>query len=297
MTARASLATEAYIAATGRADSRIRILHSGAPLVLRPTRPDGNDPPLWPLDRLVRVHLAAAAAGPLGGDDFALDVHVGAGSALFLKEVSATLVLPGPRGGQSRLRIAIHVQNGGTLVWLAEPVIAAAGCDHRHDIDVTLGRTARLLMREELLLGRHHEPPGRISQRVRVRRDGRPLYQQELELGGDTDAWQGPSVIGNAKCVGTVLVVDPDRDNNPADARILGADSALLPLAGPGAVVTALAGDTVQLRRLLEAGIGRLGAPQGGRAETAAGLDGRQDLAVPSPSRWRAKDPATKERT
>ena len=46
-----------------------------------------------------------------------------------------------------------------------------------------LADDARLLIREEILLGRHGETSGRVRQRVSVRYAGRPLYRQDLEVG------------------------------------------------------------------------------------------------------------------
>ena len=65
--------------------------------------------------------------GPLGGDLLRLDVHVGAGSALALGEISPTLLLPGPRRERSRTEIDISVGAGATLAWFPELVIATPG--------------------------------------------------------------------------------------------------------------------------------------------------------------------------
>lgn len=277
MTARASLAIEqassADAAGSAGAASRVSVLRSQAPLVLRPTGPKGPEPLVRRDGSVARVSLAAGAAGPVGGDDLLLEVRVGAGSTLLLNEVSATLLLPGPQGGRSRMRIAITVDDGGTLVWIPEPVIAARECDHLHEIDISLGRHSRLLMRDELVLGRHGEQPGRLRQHLRVRRGGRPLFNQRLDLGTGARGWNSPAVLGTRKCVGTVLVVDPDWDSEKPEARVLGPDAALMPLAGPAVTVSALAPDAVNLRRALDTGIQGLPEPWP-PAKAVAGLAG-----------------------
>jgi urease accessory protein len=258
MRARATLGVQR--ADAGRSTvSRITSLRSHAPLVLRPTLPKGAEPLVRGAAGVARVSLAAGAAGPLGGDEYSLDVHVARGSTLVLNDVSATLVLPGARGGRSRMRITIRVDDDATLIWMPEPIIAARGCDHVHEVDVELATRARFLMREEVLLGRLREPPGRISQRTSVRRDGRPLYVQRLDLGGDPPAPQDAAVTGGRRCLGTVLAVDPDWSHDRPPDTLLGDEAAVSALSGPAMVITAVADDTRTVRRLLDSGLRSLG--------------------------------------
>lgn len=129
------------------------------------------------------------------------------------------------------------------------------------DVRVALEPTGRLLLREELVLGRHGEEPGALRQRFRVRLGGRPLYDQELSVGPAAEGWHGPAVTGGHRALGSVLVVDPASREAPEDmpaAGPLGGDAAVMPLAGPAVLLGALAPDTVELRHRLEAGAGLL---------------------------------------
>lgn len=259
MRARACVGTELHGAPDGRQRSCVSTLRSQAPLLLRLTMPKAREP--WVADAadVARVSLMAGAGGPVGGDQLMLHVEVGPGSCLVLSEVSPTLLLPGPHGEQSRTRVRIRVAAGATLIWLAEPVIAAAGCRHLNDVRVELGEGARFFMREELLLGRHGEQPGQVTQAVTVRLAGRPLYRQDLFVG--VAGADSPAVTGDHRAVGSALLVDPGWTGHPPAAQPLLGDSALLPLAGPAAVITALAKDNLELRAQLQAGLTALGPP------------------------------------
>lgn len=248
-------------AQTGDVDrTRITRLHSEPPLILRPTIPAGPAPlRRWRLGLVeaARVALSAGAAGPLGGDDLRLDVEVGPGAVLVLRSVAASLVLPGPHGAPSRSDVRVYVAAGGALVWLPGLVIAAHGCRHHAFAHVTLEAGARLLVREEFLLGRHAEAPGALRQRLRVCLGDRPLYDQELAVGPGADGWDGPAVTGGSRAVGAALVVDPAWGVGAASVLPPTAEAgmALLPLSGPAVVVSALADDAVALRGRLEAGL------------------------------------------
>ena len=268
MRACARLAVTGVAGASGTARTRISRLRSDPPLVLRPTSPVGPEPlRRWDLrgPGTARVSLVAGAAGPVGGDQLRLDIDVHSGAALILRAVAATVVLPGPHGQPSHQEVAVRVTAGATLVWLPGPVIAAHGCDHRAVTHIHLEPGARLLVREELLLGRHGERPGSVHQRLRVRLGDRPLHDQGLRVGPEASGWDGPAVLGGRKAVGSLLVVDPDWATEGAlrlPAAAAGADTARLPLDGPAMLVTALAPDALALRHRLDAGLARLEGSQ-----------------------------------
>jgi len=248
------------LAADGRT-SRVKTLRSDGPLVLRQCNPKGPEPLTHRRHDVARVALAAGTAGPLGGDDYALTVHVGAGSTLVLQEVSAMLVLPGPDGDQSRMTVTVTVEEDATFVWWAEPIIAAHRCNHCHDVRIALADDARMVLREEMLLGRHNEAPGAFASRLRVTRDGRALYDQQLGFGPSADGWDGAAVLGEARAVGSILAVDPGWSDAPPPALPYDRNAALTPLAGPGVAIGAVAPDSLALRRLLTGGLNTLGSP------------------------------------
>lgn len=243
--------------------TRITGLHSESPLLLRPTHPARVDEPLrrW-AERAgspLWVALVAGAAGPVGGDCLELTVDVGPGANLVLRAVAATLALPGAHGDPSRSNVYIRVAEGATLVWLPGPVIAAGGCRHHATTRIELEPGARLLAREELILGRHGEQPGTAHQRLRVSIADRPVHDQELSVGPDQPGSDGPAVTGGHRAVGSLLMVDPDhRPAAEADFDMGEGDVAVMPLDGPVTLVTALSPDALGLRRHLEAGCRRL---------------------------------------
>lgn len=228
-----------------------------------------------------RVSLAAGAAGPIGGDHLRLDIEVGPGAALILRTVAASLLLPGPHGRPSSSEVAARVAAGGTLVWLPEPVIAARGCDHRAATRISLEPGARLLLREELLLGRHGEQPGTVHQRLRVTVGDGPLHDQELHLGPRAPGWDGPAVTGGRRALGSLLLVDPDGAPPIADrlpragvdaSGAAASGAALMPLTGPAVLLTALADEALTLRRQIDSALAVLDhAPPPAGATVGAG--------------------------
>jgi urease accessory protein len=237
-------------------------LRCQVPLVMRRT----TDDPALPGRAGLTIHLVGAGAGPLAGDQLVLDIEVGPGARLTLRSAAATVALPGRGDEPSRLLVRARVGAGGTLEYLPEPTVAAAGCRHRMDAEVTLGPGASLLWRDELLLGRHGENSGAITTSLRVDLRGndlggdepRPLLRHELALGPDEPGRDGPAVLGGARAVGTLLIAGAGLVPSDGAARAgqgwATTKAAVLALAGPGALVTALADDAVALRRALDAG-------------------------------------------
>ncbi|HET9876102.1 MAG TPA: urease accessory protein UreD, partial [Mycobacterium sp.] len=260
MRAHSRVATRWRPGPDGSGTTCVSTLHAEAPLLLKTTRQKEPEP--WPqLTGAARVSLTAAAAGPIGGDAYRLDVEVGAGSTLVLADVSPTVLLPGPDGAESSYTVTITVAEHATLVWLAEPLIAAHGCNHCQHIGITMHPSARLMMREELLLGRHGEVCGNVRQRITVRRSGATLHRQDLTVGHCATGFDGAAVLGGARAVGSVLTVDPVWEQASPRECVVAPSAAVLALAGPAALVTAVADDSLTLRRDLNTGLSELGPP------------------------------------
>jgi urease accessory protein len=216
--------------------TRLPVLRSQAPLVLRRT-PDA-------------VYLVGGAAGPIGGDSLELRIDVRDGAALRVRTAAAAVALPGPDGRESVLTVTATVGRGGRLEYLPEPVVVCAGARHATIIRVTLAEGASLLLRDELILGRHGEQGGASRTSLVADYAGRPLLRHALDVSGTDPVSLGPAILAGHRAAGTLLHVDPARTPNPGgDAEV-----AVMPLAGPGILVTALAHDAVTLRqRLTEA--------------------------------------------
>ena len=210
------------------------VLRSDLPIVLRPA----DD----------AIHIAQGAAGPLGGDDIELAIEVPDGLSLRLRAVASTLVLPSIRGGTARVTITAVVGESASLELLLEPVVVADRAAVELVTDITLADTARLLWREEVVLGRHHEFGGSATTRIDVTRGRLPLLRTGSHLTGGDPVTHGPSVIGRGRAVGSLLTIGYETGH--ADPQ---PDSALLTLAGGGTLLTAVASSALNLRRRLDA--------------------------------------------
>ena len=235
----------------GRGGTSLPVLDGQGPLALRRTRASGSE---------ARVMLVGAMSGPLGGDHFTVEAEVGEGARLHVGSAAATIALPGQAKGEARYDVRLDVAEGGELRWLPEQLISAGGSDLYVSSRVELAAGARLVFREEQVLGRAGEEPGRLTSRLTVRLGGRPLLDQELACGpGAPGGWDGPAVLAGHRALGQLVVVRPEFEKDPPKARLLGEYAALTPLAGPAVLVTVLAPDALRLRRVLDEALRLLG--------------------------------------
>ncbi|MFE9551913.1 urease accessory protein UreD [Streptomyces sp. NPDC006703] len=220
------------------------VLEGEGPLALRRTRAKGP----WH-----RVTVIGAMSAPLGGDRIALEAEAREGARLAVDSAAATIALPGRGGERAHYDVRLTVGEGAELRWLPEQLISAHGSDLRMRTRIDLAAGARLVFREEQVLGRHGEAPGTLASRLTVYRASRPLLDQELSYGpGAPGGWDGGAVLGGHRAAGQLLVVDPEFTDRPAEPRMLGEHAVLTPLAGPAHLVTALAPDARLLRRTLD---------------------------------------------
>ncbi|MFD5075230.1 urease accessory protein UreD [Streptomyces sp. NPDC058371] len=235
----------------GRGGTSLPVLEGEGPLAPRRTRAHGAE---------ARVVLVGAMSGPLGGDHLTVEARAGERALLHVGSAAATIALPGQAKGEARYDVRLTVAAGGELRWLPEQLISANGSELSVSSCIELAAGARLVFREEQVLGRAGEEPGRLTSRLTVRLDGRPLLDQELSCGpGAPGGWDGPAVLAGHRALGQLVVVRPEFEHEPVTPRLLGEYAALTPLAGPGVLVTALAPDGLRLRRTLDEALHALG--------------------------------------
>lgn len=228
----------AIVAEHGNRGTRLTTLRSDPPVALRPAAG--------------AVYMAASGAGPLGGDQIHLEVTVGPAADLEVRSVGATLVLPGPRPGSSSSTTVVSIGAGGELRWLTEPTVAVRGCDHHGRSHIELAESARLVWREELVLGRSDEASGSVLQRLTIDRAGRPLLRTEHVVGPRWPGSTGPAGTGGRRALGTLTIVGPRALDVKRPVGNGATRAALLELDQDAVMVTAVATTARALRAVLD---------------------------------------------
>lgn len=200
------------------------------------------------------VHLVGAAAAPLDGDRIVFDLDIGAGTSLTIRTVAATMAWPGrAAAGPSTMDIRARVGDGALLKWLPEPIVPVRRCRHELRTSVELARTARLVWREEFVLGRAGEGPGSLDAFTRVERAGRAVLHQHLVIDGTRAAsHRAASLLGDARASGSVLVVGPGVPDHCATVSDPALRGAVLELEAGGRLASATATSIAALRTWLD---------------------------------------------
>ncbi|ONH27040.1 urease accessory protein UreD [Pseudofrankia asymbiotica] len=216
--------------------------------------------------RLVLRSVAATLAMPgHGPGPSVMEIHadVAAGGALDLLPEPTVAV----RGCRHRMVGRAVVAAGGWLRWREEVLLGRFG-EPSGQVETDLRVDIRVPADDPRL------PAGDPTVPADERRPlvgDRPLLRQQLLLGPDVPGLTGAALLGSARAVGSLLIAAPAALSQQASgpgpaglgvpasvtapaasggARTPGG-AAVLPLAGPGVLVTALAADAVTLRRHL----------------------------------------------
>ena len=238
---------------TAIADSgatRLSDLHGDGPFDPRRLRPRSGQ---------ARVCIVGAMNAPHNGDRLRIEVTVGPGADLQITSATATVALPGPTPTPATLELIFSVAESACLHWIPKPLISAAGSNLHQNTRIDLAPTARLLLSEHQILGRAHEPTGRLTSRLTVHRDGQTLLDQHTAYGPGAPCWDGPAVLADYRTIGLLLIIDPTI-HHPPETQLLDDDPAgghavTIPLPGPGRLLTAVAPNSAALRRHLHTGL------------------------------------------
>jgi len=164
----------------------------------------------------VEAVLLNTAGGLTDGDRFTVEAVAGPASALTLTTQAAERVYRS-RGDVAYLDVELRAGPDATLLWLPQETILYDRGRVRRSLTAEMAGSARILLCEILVLGRtaHGETvrEGTISDRWRIRRDGRLVYADDLRLNGDIQAMAGGSAtLAGARAFASLVSVAPDAE-------------------------------------------------------------------------------------
>ena len=145
-------------------------------------------------DRLL-VQIISAAPGLFSGDRYELRVDVEPGARVVLLTPSATKIHSMPDGGCAKQRIEATVGDGASLEIYPTLSIPFPDADFVQQVEINLSAEARFGWMDPWSFGRiaggERNRFRRISTRLRIDREGAPLYRDAMELvpaAGDVSA-------------------------------------------------------------------------------------------------------------
>ena len=154
------------------------------------------------------------AGGIAGGDRFDLDIAAEQGTRLVVTTAAAEKIYR-TLGPDSGVRVKLDVAAGATLAWLPQETILFDRARLARSIDVSLAPDACLFLAEAIVFGRsgmgEAVDEGALTDRWRVRRDGRLIYAESVRLDGRIAARLAePAIARGGIAVATVLIVPGD---------------------------------------------------------------------------------------
>lgn len=205
-----------FVAEPGRG-TRLARLYQRAPMrALLPTPPEGE----LPLLALVNV-----GGGLVAGDRAEVEVELGSGAAVMVTSQAAEKVYRST-GADTAVANRLAVAPGGWLEWCPQETILFDRARLRRTLRLDLAGDARAMLGEMLVLGRRasgeRAGQGLVQDRIEVRHDGIPVWQDRLRLEGDYAALrEAPAGLAGAAALATFVYAGPDADRYLEPAREL----------------------------------------------------------------------------
>lgn len=201
--------------------------------------------------------LVNTAGGITGGDQYKTTAHVGAGACLSITTQAAERAYRAQAGETGRLTTTLTVAAGGRLNWLPQEMILFNQSALHRRLTIDLAPDAQLLMVEPLVFGRAAMGESlndiTFQDRIRITRDGQPIYYDGVDLHGDASAHLArPAVAKGAGAMASLVCVAPDAVAYlPKIRALLPATAGASLIADDVLVLRLLATDSFELRRSL----------------------------------------------
>jgi urease accessory protein len=188
----------ASAAATIRPGGVLGPVRCQPPLTLR--RVHHDDP------SVCSVGLVGSAAGPLAGDELSLHLDIEDGAAAELRATGASIA-QGRASTGSSLRMTARVGSDASLVADPGPLIVCEGSRVDVSVGLELHSSSEVQWSETVVLGRSADrSPGAAVLEWDVRRDGRPLLRQRVDLTEETTrSW----LVSGHRVLASVLLAGP----------------------------------------------------------------------------------------
>lgn len=178
----------------------VRRRHLGPLVVQRPFHPEK--------DGTCHVYLLHPPGGVAGGDCLDLCFHLDAGARTLLTTPGATKFYRSEHGaGTQSARVVVGA--GAVCEYLPQETIVFDGADARMETRVSLASDATYVGWDFLCLGRpaagERFETGRLSQRVEIRRDGKPIWFERLDLHGGSPLMGATFALAGRPTWGTLI--------------------------------------------------------------------------------------------
>lgn len=197
------------------------------------------------------------SGGVTGGDTLSTRARVDSGAALTITSQAAERAYKAQPGEIGQVTTDLDVAANAELFWVPQELILFQGAALRRRLNITLAATSRLLMVETVVFGRaamgEKITQVQFDDRIRITREGVPLYFDGLKLRGNINAQlKRPSVANGAGAMASLVFVDPAAASFLDRIRAgLGPAGGASLLAPDMIVLRAVATDSLELRRVL----------------------------------------------
>jgi urease accessory protein len=205
-------------------------------------------------DASLQAVLMNTAGGLCGGDHIQWGVEAAAGARVVVTTPACERVYRS-LGGAARIENRLSAGTGARLDWLPQETILYEGGRLERTLDVDLAPGASFTAVESVLLGRaamgEAARGAMLSDKWRVRRDGRLIHAEATRLSADPLERDGLSLLAGAGAFATILHIAPDADRRLDAVRALLPETAGASLVGERLIVRAVAESGLALRRAI----------------------------------------------
>jgi urease accessory protein len=166
--------------------------------------------------RALEAVMINTGGGLAGGDASQSCLHAGRNAQLVVTTQAAEKIYRS-NGATSHIDVELIAETGASLHWMPQATIVFDGARVERSITAEVAPDARLLLVEPVILGRTARGErlsyGSLRDRWRIRRGGRLVYADGLQLDGDIAATlDRRATAGGWAAFATLLLVAPDAE-------------------------------------------------------------------------------------
>jgi urease accessory protein len=211
-----AVAAETFAANRARGEIRLTVAHEHGRTRRKRVQESGSLRVRFPnvSGEELEAVIVNTAGGIAGGDRFALDVAAGEKAKLLVSGAAAEKIYRAI-GTETEITVKLDVAAGAALRWLPQETILFDRVRLSRRIEIDMVADASLVLAEAIVFGRaamgETVEEGSLTDRWRLRRDGKLVFAETLQLDGAIrETLAKPAIANGGVAIATILIAPAD---------------------------------------------------------------------------------------
>lgn len=172
-----------------------------------------SEPPISFRETIDGVKIINTAAGPLGGDEYFIDINIEDGASLTLGSIASSIAQPGtPASKPSKISLKISLGRSSQLRWVPQSLILIKDSYLIQKVEIYCQPNSILKFGDSFSFGRYQEKSGRLEQHIKIFIENECALDQQFIIDSDFD-WNNMFLLQGSRNFTSIIYFNQEPED------------------------------------------------------------------------------------